>query len=215
MKKNILLSLAACISLSTTLFADTYYDTSTPAAYHPIPPRISYPYVGGAFSLTQVKDDYIDFIYTMDSESTEIDYNSMMFQAGYQYNSYLAMEFRYWFSMNSGEYTTNSIYSSSSAYESFDAWGMYLKPMYPLSSEFSIYGLLGFSSVHVDGVFPGSEILYNEGDFSWGVGTSFDINQNLALFFDYVSLFDDRFDTYNTIQDTKVNTLNFGVTYKF
>ncbi len=215
MKYNILLPLVAYIGLGTTLFADPFYDDSTVGFQHPFPAIISYPYIGGAFALTSVEDNYVDFIFPFNSEKTDIDYTSAMFQAGYQHNRYLALEFRHWSSVSSGVYNTNSNHHSPNAYESFGAWGMYIKPTYPLSPQFSIYGLLGFTSVSVDGTQVGSEILHDRGDLSWGAGVSFDLSLHFAFFVDYVSLFDDRRDTLDTIQDTKVDTLNAGITYKF
>ena len=215
MKKNILLSLAALVALGSTAMADPFYN-SAPAAYHDVPPVTSYPYIGGAFSLTSVSDDYFeyypDYGYT---DQTDIDYNSLMFQAGYQVNPYIAAEFRYWFSLNSGDYSTNTLYPlNPGAYDSFDAWGMYLKPMYPVTPEFSIYGLLGFAGVTVDADY-GSYLLYNDSSFSWGGGASFDVTPNVALFVDYVQLFNGTLEFMDYSQKTKVDTFNFGVTYKF
>ena len=216
MKKNILLPLAVLAGLSSTVMADPVYNTA-PSAYSEVPSVTSYPYIGVAFALTSVSDDYFEYDpnygYT---DHTDIDYNALMFQAGYQINPYIAAEFRYWFSLNSGDYSTNTLNPLlPSAYDSFDAWGIYVKPMYPVTPEFLVYGLLGFSGVTVDGE-PGYwDLLYNDGDFSWGIGASFDVTPNIALFVDYVELFNDTLDFYDYSQDTKVNTFNFGVTYKF
>ena len=216
MKNKLLLPLAVLVSVASSAMADPFYNTNTPAAYHDVPQITSYPYIGGAFALTSVSDDYFeyypDYGYT---DQTDIDYSSLMFQAGYQVNSYIAAEFRYWFSLNSGDYSTNTLYSlNPGAYDSFDAWGMYLKPMYPVTPEFSIYGLLGFAGVTVDADY-GSYLLYNDSSFSWGLGASFDVTPNIALFIDYVDLFNDTLEFYEYSQKTKVNTFNFGVTYKF
>ena len=216
MKKTLLLPVVTFMGLGSFAMADQY-NTNVPAAYHQVPESVSYPYIGGAFSLTQVKDDYFEYYPNYGyADSTDIDYNSLMFQAGYQINPYIAAEFRYWFSVGSGDYSANSMYPlASNAYDSFDAWGIYLKPMYPVSNEFSVYGLLGFSGVTVDGE-PGYwDLLYNDGDFSWGLGASYDVTSNIALFVDYVQLFNGTIDLYDYVQDTKVDTFNFGITYKF
>ncbi len=215
MKKNIFLPVLAMIGLSATAVADPFYN-SAPAAYHEVLPSISYPYIGGAFSLNKVKDNYFEYYPDYGySDQTDIDYNSLMFQAGYQLNPYIAMEFRYWFSVSSGDYSTNTRYElNPNAYDSFDAWGIYAKPMYPITPEFSVYGLLGFSGVTTDADY-GSYLLYNDGSFSWGGGVSFDVTPNVALFVDYVQLFNGNLEFYDYSQETKVDTFNFGVTYKF
>jgi opacity protein-like surface antigen len=89
--------------------------------------------------------------------------------------------------------------------------------MYPATSEFSIYGLLGFSGIYVSGE-PGWDLL-DDGDFSWGLGASYNITPNISLFADYVWLFDGAADRYgydyDSSQDTRVDTFNFGVGYRF
>ena len=215
MKKNILLPLVALVGFSSSALADKY-NTNDPSAYYPVPVSVSYPYVGGAFGLVNAKDDYFeyypDYGYT---DNTDIDYSSLMFQAGYQINPYIATEFRYWFSVSSGDYSTNTEYPlNPGAYDSFDAWGMYLKPMYPITPELSVYGLLGFAGVTIDADY-GSYLLYNDSSFSWGGGASFDVTPNIALFVDYVELFNGTLEFYDYSQKTKVHTFNFGMTYKF
>ncbi len=216
MIKKPLRSLAAIVGLSAAAVAGSY-NTAMPAAYHEVPPVVSYPYIGAAFGLSSVSDDYFEYypVYGY-SDHTDIDYNAMMFQAGYQINPYIAAEFRYWFSVGSGDYTTNTTaLLAPNAYDSFDAWGIYAKPMYPVTPEFNIYGLLGFSGVTVDGE-PGYwDLLYNDGSFSWGLGASFDVTPNIALFVDYVELFNVTLDFPDYSQDTKIDTFNFGITYKF
>ena len=163
--------------------------------------------------MTAVKDDYFGFYYP---EHTEIDFNALMLQAGYEYNPYLAVEFRYWLSVADGDYSLTSGYIPPvGSYNKFDAWGFYLKPMYPVTNEFSIYGLLGFSGVRIDGE-TGWDLL-NESSFSWGVGASFDFTPNIEAFIDYVQLHDDTFNSYYyyTPQSTRVNSINFGLSYKF
>jgi len=211
MKKNRILPLLALLASGTLALADSSYDTNVPAAYHVPPPVVSYPYIGAAFGMTNVSDSTYVYDILPYTENSDIDYSAMMFQAGYQVNPYIAAEFRYWFSVSSGDYTTDSL---DGVFDSFDAWGMYLKPMYPITPEFSVYGLLGFSGVTVTGGY-GWDLLYNDGDFSWGGGLSYDVTPNIALFADYVQLFNSTLEFYDYSQDTKVDTFNFGITYKF
>ena len=222
LKKKILLSVLATIGLSSVAIADANNFSNTQSeVYYPQEP-ISHFYIGAAYGMTNVEDDYIwQDRYGLYNEHTEIDFDTLMLQAGYQYNPYLAVEYRYWFSMSDGDYSLSSGWiPDAGSYSDFDAWGLYLKPMYPVTNEFSIYGLLGFSGVVVDGEF-GWDLL-NENSFSWGIGASFDFTPNIGVFVDYVSLYDDTFDNYGYYSydyyspgDTSVDTINFGLSYKF
>lgn len=226
MKKNILLPLSVLIALGSSAMAEPYYDTNTPAAYHQVPEQVSHFYIGGAYGMTTVDDDYFyQDRYGSYYENTEIDFNALMLQAGYEYNPYLAMEFRYWFSMNDGDYSLSSGYvPPAGSYNDFDAWGFYLKPQYPVTPEFSIYGLFGFSGVYVEGEPAHGWDLLDDSSFSWGLGAAFNVTPNISLFIDYVMLYDDTFNSYYDYygyydyydpENTRVQTVNFGVTYKF
>jgi opacity protein-like surface antigen len=139
----------------------------------------------------------------------------MMFQAGYKYNPYVAFEFRYWLSVSDGDVSVSGNIPPLGIHNDFDAWGVYIKPMYPVTPEFNIYALLGFSGTYVEGG-PGWDLL-DDGDFSWGGGVSFDVTPNIGIFVDYVQLFDDTIydGYYDTEQDTRVDTWNIGINYKF
>ena len=222
MKKNILLSLVALVGLGSTAMADPFYN-SAPAAYHEVPQTYSGPYIGAAFGLTNVNDEYDD---GRNFESTDIDYNALMLQAGYEINPYIAFEFRYWFSVSDGDYdlyTNNPYPPVSGSYQDFNAWGIYAKPMFPVTPDFSIYALLGLSGTQIDGQTNWNFDLVDDTSFSWGFGASYNVTQNIGLFVDYVSLYDDTFydsywDPYGYYYDplgTSVYTINFGLTYKF
>ena len=222
MKKYILLSFFALLTFSSTAMAGSYYDNNTPEAYQEVSPNISRPYIGVAYGMTKVSDDYFDGDV---EEYTDIDYNALMLQVGYELNPYIAFEFRYWFSMGDGDYALSTNYPFSSpagSYESFDAWGFYLKPQYPISPEFSIYGLIGISGVNVDGQPGWYDDLVDDSSFSFGVGGMFNITENVSAFVDYVQLYNNVYDYdyyydsyYYDPQGTDIYTINFGLTYKF
>lgn len=226
MYKKILLSTVLAMSIVSVASTDPFYNDKQvyiPQQQTQVPYEQQYrpgPYISLAYGFTNVEDDY--FEYRDLSVHTDIDYDAIMFQAGYEYNPYIALEFRYWTSLNDGDYTVTANQPINptlpGSYSDFDAFGAYLKPMYPLSKAFSVYGLVGFSSVNVSGE-AGWDLLYNEGSFSWGGGASLALTPNMILFVDYVRLFDDKIDdyyyNYDSTQDTTVDTLNFGISYKF
>lgn len=145
--------------------------------------------------------------------SGDEDYSAIMLQAGYKFNPYLAVEGRYWFGLDQdvGDNTDLSV----------DTWGIYVKPMYPVTSALDIYGLLGYADSDVelsdsDGSYSPP---YDTDGFSWGIGAAYAFSENLSLFVDYTSLFDDdntfSIDTATVNFDDTITSWNFGVTYTF
>jgi opacity protein-like surface antigen len=211
-QKTLLSAITVSVLGTTAIQAEnTFYDPNPAPAYAP---GTAGPYIGLAYSRASVDDNFYDY-YWGDYQDTTIDYDSMMFQAGYKYNPYVAFEFRYWFSLSDGDVSVSGNIPSLGIHNDFDAWGVYIKPMYPVTPEFNIYGLLGFSGTYVEGG-PGWDLL-DDGDFSWGGGVSFDVTPNIGIFVDYVQLFDDTIydGYYDTEQDTRVDTWNIGINYKF
>jgi len=207
---SLLTALSALTIFGTNAYANAW-QTYPPAEQHPVPVSTAYGYAGIGYAKTTVDDKSVTFFPPYRTEYTDIDYQSVMLQAGFQYSPYLAVEFRYWFSMSDGDYTTDSI---DGTFEDFDGWGVYLKPQYPVADNFSVYALIGFSGVTIDGG-PTWDLLYYDSDFSWGGGFTIDLAPNVSLFADYVRLFNRELDFFDYTQDTKVETINFGVTFKF
>ena len=52
---------------------------------------------------------------------------------------------------------------------------------------------------------------YDTDGFQWGLGASYDVTNNVAIFVDYVSLYDDT----NLGEEITIDTVNFGATYTF
>ncbi len=219
MKKNILLPLAMMAGLSTTAMSDPFYN-SVPAAYQDVPQSVSGPYIGIAYGMTNVDSDF--FVSPTYLENVDIDYDALMLQVGYDFNPYIAAEFRYWFSLSDGDYSLASGFVIPDSYKDFNAWGIYLKPQYPVTEQFSIYMLLGFSGIHVDGEPGWYDDLVDDVSFSGGFGAAVNFTENISAFVDYVQLYNDRYGYYDPYyvsyydpQGTDIYTINFGLTYKF
>jgi opacity protein-like surface antigen len=80
--------------------------------------------------------------------------------------------------------------------------------MYPVTEDINIYGLLGYASASYD-VSPAS--LDDKDGFSWGAGLEYTFSNNIKLFADYASIYQDS----KTHTDDSINTYNFGVGYRF
>jgi len=195
-------------------------------------------YVGIAYSAQRYNNDYDGWeydpfpdLYEWSGEE-EIDYNGIMAQAGYKFNKYIALEGRYWWSLGNGDYsdkgsqTLNGLPDTAWDYDAdygdeLRAWGIYVKPMFPVTEQFDIYALLGYGNVQLEDDF--GEWL-DESDFQWGIGASYEFTENLSIFVDYVRLYDDdstrtwatALDVYGEENwDEEVYTINVGLTYKF
>ena len=150
-------------------------------------------YLGLAYSATSIDADGFDAGNIAVGGSNDAD--SFMVQAGYKFNPYIAVEGRYW-NGNNG----------------VDAYGIYAKPMYPVSDSFDVYALLGYGNAGADPVdgYIGSTSL-DDSTFQWGLGASYAFTDSFAIFVDYVELYNS--DTNNV--DWSVDAVNVGVTYQF
>ncbi len=70
----------------------------------------------------------------------ELDFNSVMLDAGYKFNPYIAIEAKY--NISFGDEQDNQVIDGDISVLSF-----FVKPMYPLAPEMDIYLLLGYSLI--------------------------------------------------------------------
>ena len=143
-------------------------------------------------------------------------FGSIMLDAGYKFNQYVAVEGRYWSGINSN----NDLgwRTGIPADITVDAWGLYVKPMYPVSSALNIYGLLGYGSGDAS-YEPNNNVTITSDSvsgFSWGVGAEYVITNNWSVFVDYTSIIDGESGAVDAINtDDSLNTVNVGVNYQF
>jgi len=149
------------------------------------------------------------------SSSSDEDYSAVMLQAGYKFNQYVAIEGRYWIGLSE---TISTDIRFGDADLTVDTWGIYVKPMYPVTEAFNIYALLGYASSDVSVEQAGFTFdpNYDLDGFSWGIGADYAFGENWAVFVDYVNMYDDEnsLSAISTVDDT-ISTWNFGVTYTF
>ena len=165
--------------------------------------------LGYGYFNEEISFDLSDNLAYSDDESM----NTVMFQAGYEFNEFIAVEGRYWLGLS----------DLGDAEGDFSTWGIYVKPQYPVTEAFNIYALLGYASTELD--FDNAAVDYlDTSSFSWGLGVEYKFTENLSLFADYVSVGDtDEIDFRHIDGDTDVTvdadiaiyTMNFGLTYRF
>ena len=217
--KKFNLSLVAILAMST--FAVAGGDIA------PVEPIVDVPvvieevstgsfYIGAAYSILASEGDWDDAYDPAYDMSAELDYSAFMLQAGYKFNDYVAVEGRYWAAISDGDLTlcgVDDCYDENDVIGDIDAtaWGIYVKPMYPVTASFDIYALLGYANV--DTQF--GEDSWDDGAFSWGLGADYSFSNNVSVFVDYVSLYNDDITYTDGVEEWTTDTWNFGVTYTF
>ena len=194
--KKIMLSIAAAGVLSSGAFA------GGDIAPVPVPVEENHWYVGGAIAAMSTYGDDLDwFSVTSDQDRT----GGIVAIAGYEFNQYLAIEGRFNWGVITGDFSKN--YQAS----------IFLKPMYPVTEDFTIYGLVGYGYVNIDGE-DGWPDWYSGGSLQWGLGLSYDLNEDWTLFADYTWLLHDEtpdqpFPSGST--DFSHDAITVGVLYHF
>ncbi len=150
-------------------------------------------YAGGALS-------YLRF-----NENFESRGYALTLIGGYYFNKYLGVEARYTGTPSDIDEDQGSVIVSRDRYMS--NLGLYLKPMYNITTGFSAYGLAGYGKAHAGSL--------DETGVQWGLGTKYELANGIGFFFDYMSFYDgDDFDGTN-VDDTFFSSTNIGATYTF
>lgn len=204
--KKIALSLGTLVAISSLGFAG--------GDIAPVEPEVMAPvvmdsndkgvYVGLGMSAVSARDSSLD----MDFTSSEIGQDrlaNVTFLLGYNLNEYFAVE---------GRYTTT--FSNEDLVE-LDGLSVFVKPQYPLSEDFSVYALLGYGSVQMDGVGSAKgRVDVDDSGFQWGLGASYAFGDNYTIFVDYTSLASEMDGIYyNGARQADADALTLGLTYKF
>jgi len=135
-----------------------------------------------------------------------------MVMAGYQINKYFAVEGRYTASLDDAKYNDIDV----ADYDLTNA-AIYAKVMYPVAEIVTVYGLVGYGQTKIEGLVNE----YETDGLQWGVGASYNVNENLSVFVDYTKLaMIDEIDVNGVtvtglVDDFDVSTVNVGISYKF
>ena len=168
-------------------------------------------YLGLGISWMSLDNDY---------NGEDFSANGIMLQAGYQINQYFAIEGRYTHNIGDVEYNHGtSINPNYDDYPTdFTNLALYAKGMYSIG-DFTPYVLLGYGEVALTNIplgGPGISADRAEQGFQWGLGASYDFTEDIAIFVDYVNMYDGTgFDKRAVDADISADTWTLGVTYKF
>jgi len=179
-------------------------------------------YVGLGYGLLAAEVRSSVILNDSNYDEADLDWGTVMVQAGYKFNSYVAVEARYWNAVSDGDLTlTEHTKHGEVKYTEDDvvgdlgaaAWAVYVKPMYPVTDSFDVYALLGYANTDTDSYRDHDE--WDDGAFSWGIGAAYSFTDNLGMFVDYTVLYDDDEDINLNNIETAVESINFGLTYSF
>ena len=173
-------------------------------------------YIGAAYAYVENKTTITNGV------NGDVEFQGFMLQAGYRFNPYIAVEARYWDAgderMDMSHPVGHPDGDDHTIDTQFDAWGVYIKPMYPVTEAFDLYAMLGWGNQNT------VNDIYEPGDssFSWGLGASYSFINNVSVFVDYVSIYDetaveDAVDPSGKLVDVEIQSAstNVGVSYRF
>ena len=219
--KNIVLSAVAVLAMSSFAVAggDIAPVEEPIVVVEEVVPSTGGLYLGLAYGFMNAEITDQAYIGNFDVEETILDedFSSIMLQAGYDFNQYVGIEGRYWFGLDTDTTLGRGDFASD---VTVDAWGIYVKPMYPVSEAFNVYALLGYAGADITVDQANYTLTSDSVDgFSWGIGAEYRFSDAVGLFVDYVSVYDDDedyiVDGYDVTNEQTITAINLGVNYRF
>jgi len=202
MKKSVL-SFVSILALSGLTYAGGDFEPVEEAVVAVIEDDSAF-YLGLGFGQASINDE---------QTNEEITSTMVMLQAGYQYNAYIALEGRASFGFSSDYEPGLTSNTGGDFDDDISSWGIYVKPMYPVTEAFDIYALLGYGGVRLGNLESGDAV---EDGFQWGLGVQYAVTESILVFADYVQLYDGTgFDYRAQLEDVDADAWTLGVSYKF
>jgi len=150
-------------------------------------------YTGGALSYLRM------------NEAVESRGHALTLLGGYYFSKYIGVEARYTQTLTDIDEDQGRVVVSVD--KDLRNVGIYLKPMYNITTGFAAYGLAGYGKAEAGDL--------EETGVQWGIGTKYELANGVGFFFDYMNFYDgDDFDTIN-VEDVFFNSTSVGATYTF
>ena len=223
--KNIVLSAVAIVAMSSfSVAGGDIAPVVEPVIDVPVVMTDSGFYVGVAYGLVDGTFNALVGAIGSDNE-VKSTHNTLGLLAGYKVNSYVAVEDRYNMSLSEGTWSDNGTdVALTDTDDKVAAWGVFVKPMYPVTDALDIYALLGYGETTFTTGTVGNNPLVGASldivatGFQYGAGLSYDVTDSVAVFVDYVSLYNADAVEYagtEVTRDVTIASINAGVSYKF
>jgi len=221
--KKLNLSLVAIFAMSTFAVAGGDIAPVEPVIETPVEYDASAFYLGLGYGAMNA--DLSTDLFNINKESDT--FNQVMFQAGYSFNEYIAIEGRYYWGTDNNSWNwydhqgLRPLVGGQSV--SADSWDIFVKPMYPVTDSFDIYALLGYGETAFNYSWGRNTNFGDTGGFAWGLGAKYDFSDNWGVFVDYVDQSDSSLSDFAVIRgqivpvnfDLDFDTWSVGVTYTF
>ncbi len=204
--KKIVLSICAVAAMSSLSFAGgdmkDVAPVVEPVVAIPVTAEHSGFYVGLGLTAISARDASLDVDWGGDL-SYQDRLGNISLVAGYNFNEYVAAEGR----------VTTSFFNDD--FNEMNGWSLFVKPQYTVTEDFSIYALLGFGGVVLDGV-DGTITDVDDTGFQWGLGMGYMVTEDISLYADYVWTADDMDGLFfNGANSVDVDAFTIGVNYLF
>ena len=141
---------------------------------------------------------------------------ALTIMGGYYFNKYFGVEGRY--TSTVGDVDVDDGPTNISRNDRLSNVGIYLKPMYSVTTGFAVYGLAGYGK----SMYEKEGTDYSESGVQWGLGAKYELSNNVGLFADYLDAYNDNnFDglkedaTGAEVNEVKMNLFNVGAAYTF
>jgi opacity protein-like surface antigen len=161
-------------------------------------------YLGAGVGQMQLTDNYSEEYFRT---------NPVMFQIGYQFTPYIAVEGRYTRSLTVAYDRGKTPNPNNNDFPTdFTNIGAYLKLIYPYHA-MSLYLLLGYGETRLTDI-KGADRA--EHRFQWGLGASYAMTESYSIFVDYTQLYDGTgFDGRAQKRSVDADMFIIGVSYAF
>ena len=128
---------------------------------------------------------------------------------GYYFNKYIGVEARYMRTISDLDVDSGAVVVTQD--DLLSNAGIYVKPMYSLTTGFAFYGLAGYGK----STYEKSGTEHTESGAQWGLGAKYELSNGVGIFADYLDIHSD--DNYDGIilDEVSYDSMNFGATYSF
>ena len=128
---------------------------------------------------------------------------------GYYFNQYVGVEARYMETISDlDRESARPIITTSDKLKNV---GLYVKPMYSITTGLALYGLAGYGQ----STYCNLKDTYTENGFQWGLGAKYELASGVGLFVDYLDIYNsDNFDGL-IVPDVRFSATTIGATYTF
>ncbi len=158
-------------------------------------------YLGAALSALSIRSSSGSLNFFSDKTNQDR-VGNLMLLGGYNYNSYLAFEVR----------LTTTV--AKATFAKYSGVSFFVKPKYSFNNGIDIYALLGLGYLDLTG-HNNSNVNAKKTAFQWGVGTSYNIKKDTAIFLDYTSLAKNVKGDFLSEKKGDIDAINIGFTHSF